>query len=153
MQRLVVARAKPSVCCVFEGLSCQHNNNKAIGEEVSKLSFRMVVQTLEGGVPVIELQGEIDVYTAPQLKQQMIVLMEDGARQILINLSHVDYMDSTALGVLIGGLKRIREMDGNMALICPAPRTRRVFEVTGLDKIFDIYNSQSEALEAVGKGN
>lgn len=117
------------------------------------MSFKMVVRMLEGDIPVIEMQGEIDVYTAPQLKQQMIVLMEDGASVILVNLTLVEYLDSTALGVLIGGLKRMRETDGNMILICPAPRIRRVFEVTGLDKIFDIYNSEADVLEAIGKGN
>lgn len=116
------------------------------------MSFKMLVKSLDGGLPVIALEGEVDVYTAPQLKQQMIVLLEDGAKQIVVNLTNVEYLDSTALGVLIGGLKRMREMDGNMSLICPAPRIRRVFEITGLDRIFDIYTSETEAVEAVGKG-
>lgn len=112
----------------------------------------MYVRTLDEGLPVIELEGEVDVYTAPQLKQQMIVMLEGGAKQILVNLANVEYLDSTALGVLIGGLKRMREMDGNMTLVCPSPRIRRVFEITGLDKIFDIYQSESEAADAIGKG-
>jgi anti-anti-sigma factor len=73
------------------------------------------------------------------------------AKELVVDLTKVDYLDSTALGVLIGGLKRMREVEGNMVLICPSPRIRRVFEITGLDKIFDIYNSQEEAQEAVGK--
>lgn len=104
---------------------------------------------MESGVPVIELEGEVDVYTAPQLKQQMIGLLEAGSRQVIIDLTKVEYFDSTALGVLIGGLKRMRERDGNLSLICPNPRIRRVFEITGLDKIFDIYNSVDEAKMAI----
>ena len=115
------------------------------------MNFKMETRTLEKELPVIELEGEVDVYTAPQLKQQIISLLESGARELVVDLSKVDYLDSTALGVLIGGLKRIREMDGNMALVCPSPRIRRVFEITGLDKIFDMFNSESEAQAGIGK--
>lgn len=115
------------------------------------MNFRMDTRTLEREIPLIELEGEVDVYTAPQLKQQMINLLESGAKEMIVDLTKVDYLDSTALGVLIGGLKRMREMDGNMVLVCPSPRIRRVFEITGLDKIFDIYNSVDDAQEAMGK--
>lgn len=115
------------------------------------MNFKMDTRTLERELPIIELEGEVDVYTAPQLKQQMISMLEGGAKEMVVNLTKVDYLDSTALGVLIGGLKRMRERDGNMVLVCPSPRIRRVFEITGLDKIFDIYNTEEEAQEAMGK--
>lgn len=106
---------------------------------------------MEKELPIIELEGEVDVYTAPQLKQQMISLLEGGSKQMVVDLTKVEYLDSTALGVLIGGLKRMRETDGNMVLVCPSPRIRRVFEITGLDKIFDIYDRTDQAQEALGK--
>jgi len=109
------------------------------------VNFGIDTYNLENGVPVIKLEGEVDVYTVPQLKQQMISLLESGTKQIVIDLTKVEYFDSTALGVLIGGLKRMRERDGNLSLICPNPRIRRVFEITGLDKVFDIYNSVDDA--------
>lgn len=109
------------------------------------MNFNIDTYSLDNGVPVIRLEGEVDVYTAPQLKQQMISLLEAGTKQMIIDLTRVEYFDSTALGVLIGGLKRMRERDGNLSLICPNPRIRRVFEITGLDKIFDIYNNVDEA--------
>ena len=111
----------------------------------------METRTVESEPPVIELEGEVDVYTAPQLKQQMISLLESGAKELIVDLTKVEYLDSTALGVLIGGLKRMRERDGNMVLVCPSPRIRRVFEITGLDKIFDIFNAQEDAAESMGK--
>lgn len=117
----------------------------------SEVNFKMDTRTVERELPIIELEGEVDVYTAPQLKQQMISLLESGATELVVDLTKVDYLDSTALGVLIGGLKRMRERDGNMVLVCPSPRIRRVFEITGLDKIFDIYNTEQEAQEAMGK--
>lgn len=109
------------------------------------MNFKIDTYNLEDEVPVIKLEGEVDVYTAPQLKQQMIALLESGTRQMIVDLTAVEYFDSTALGVLIGGLKRMRERDGNLSLICPSPRIRRVFEITGLDKIFDIYSTSEEA--------
>lgn len=115
------------------------------------MNFRIGTRTMESGAPVIELEGEVDVYTAPQLKQQMISLLDAGAKQMVVDLTQVEYLDSTALGVLIGGLKRMRERDGNLSLVCPSPRIRRVFEITGLDKIFDIYNSERDAEEALGR--
>ena len=93
----------------------------------------------------------VSAMSAMMIKQQIIGILETGARYLVVNLSKVDYLDSTALGVLIGGLKRMREADGNMLLVCPSPRIRRVFEITGLDKIFDIHDSESEAQEALGK--
>lgn len=113
------------------------------------MNFKIDTFSLENGTPVIVLEGEVDVYTAPQLKQQMISLLEAGAKQMIIDLTKVEYFDSTALGVLIGGLKRMRERDGNLSLICPNPRIRRVFEITGLDKIFDIYNTTEEAKSGI----
>jgi len=115
------------------------------------VNFRIGTRDLDSGVPIIELEGEVDVYTAPQLKQKMISLLDAGAQQMIVDLSKVEYLDSTALGVLIGGLKRMRERDGNLSLICPSPRIRRVFEITGLDKIFEIYNSERDAEEALAR--
>ena len=116
------------------------------------MNFNISARSLSSSIPLIELEGEVDVYTAPQLKQQMISLLEQGHKEMVVDLTKVEYLDSTALGVMIGGLKRVRERDGNLSLICPSARIRRVFEITGLDKIFDIYNSEEEAkAELVGK--
>jgi len=115
------------------------------------VSFKIHTQTGDDGVPVIQLEGEVDVYTAPQLKQQIIAALEAGSKQMVVDLSKVDYLDSTALGVMIGGLKRIRETDGDMVLVCPSPRIRRVFEITGLDKIFGIHDTVDQATTSVGK--
>ncbi len=109
------------------------------------MNFKISTRSSKNEIPLIELEGEVDVYTAPQLKQQMLSFLDSGANEMVIDLTKVEYLDSTALGVLIGGLKRIRERDGNLALICPNQRVRRVFEITGLDKIFNIYSSEVEA--------
>lgn len=115
------------------------------------MNFKMETHAVGTEPPIIELEGEVDVYTAPQLKQQLVRLLESDTKELVVDLTKVDYLDSTALGVLIGGLRRMRERDGNMVLVCPSPRILRVFEITGLDKIFEIYNSLDDAAESMGK--
>lgn len=99
---------------------------------------------------ILEVEGEIDVYTSPQLKQELVKQAESGTKHLIINLSKVEYLDSTGLGVLIGGLKRLREVEGNLALVGPGMRILRIFEITGLDKIFDIHQSEAEAAAKEG---
>jgi len=108
------------------------------------MNLKMNTRSIGNEASIIDLEGEVDVYTAPQLKQQSITLLDGGVKRVVINLTSVEYLDSTALGVLIGGLKRLRERDGTLDLICPNPRIRRIFEITGLDKIFDIYATEEE---------
>jgi len=98
----------------------------------------------------LEIEGEVDVYTSPELKQHLVKLAEGGVKRVIINLSKVQYLDSTGLGVLIGGLKRLREGEGNLVLVGPGMRILRIFEITGLDKIFDIYPTEEEAAAKEG---
>jgi anti-sigma B factor antagonist len=98
------------------------------------------------GVAVIGLNGEVDVYTSPRLKQEMVDLLNRGQVHLIVDLNSVEYLDSTGLGVLIGGLKRARERDGDLRLICENMRILRIFEITGLTKIFEIDRNEEEAL-------
>lgn len=99
---------------------------------------------------ILEIEGEVDVYTAPQLKQDIAQIAESGVKHLIINLSKVEYLDSTGLGVLIGGLKRMRENQGDLVLVGPGMRILRIFEITGLDKIFDIYETETDAAAKEG---
>jgi anti-sigma B factor antagonist len=131
----------------FKVANLSYSIGKDGGERMNlKVETRSLNQTT-----VIDLEGEVDVYTAPHLKQRIIDLLDSGAKHVTVNLSNVDYLDSTALGVLIGGLKRLRERNGTLDLICPNPRIKRIFEITGLDKIFDIYNTEEEVLQKIGE--
>jgi anti-sigma B factor antagonist len=113
------------------------------------MNLRVETQTPQDGVAVVALSGEVDVYTSPRVKQEIVDLLNRGLTRIIVDTTKVEYLDSTGLGVLIGGLKRSRERDGDLRLICNNPRILRIFEITGLTKIFDIHNSETEALEAV----
>ncbi len=101
---------------------------------------------------IVHLQGEVDLASAPQLRRELYDIIDQGHRWIAIDLSDVDFMDSTGLGVLIGALKRLREADGSLALAGFKPAVSRVFEITGLDRIFTIHASLSEIGVATGGG-
>jgi anti-sigma B factor antagonist len=94
---------------------------------------------------ILAVKGEIDVYTAPRLREQLVELVSQGHRQIVVDLEGVDFLDSTGLGVLVGGLKRLRSNGGDMALVCTQPRILKVFEITGLTTVFSISASVDEA--------
>lgn len=98
------------------------------------------------GRAVLAVQGEVDVYTAPQFREQLIQLVDQGHRKIVVDLEGVEFLDSTGLGVLVGGLKRVRSHDGDLALVCTQRRILKVLEITGLTKVFDIHDSVDSAV-------
>jgi anti-sigma B factor antagonist len=99
-----------------------------------------------GSRTIVSVGGEIDVYTAPKLRDQITELVSDDRHDLLIDLEGVDFLDSTGLGVLVGGLKKVRAQDGSMELICSQDRLLKIFRITGLAKVFTIHDSQAAAL-------
>jgi anti-sigma B factor antagonist len=97
---------------------------------------------------VIAVSGEIDVYTAPKLRERLITLVEEGSYQLIVDMEGVEFLDSTGLGVLVGGLKRVRAHDGLIDLVCTQGRILRIFKITGLNKVFNIYDSVADAVAA-----
>jgi anti-sigma B factor antagonist len=95
---------------------------------------------------VVEVGGEVDVATAPRLREKLISLVNDGRYHIVVDLGAVDFIDSTGLGVLISGLKRVRTHDGELVLVCTEARILKVFEITGLTKVFPVYGSVDDAV-------
>ncbi len=98
------------------------------------------------GWAVLSVTGEVDVYTAPRFREKLIELVSQGKHQIVVDLEGVDFLDSTGLGVLVGGLKRLRSHDGDLALVCTQNRILKVFEITGLTKVFSIHDSVDSAV-------
>ena len=96
---------------------------------------------------VLAVKGEVDVYSAPRLREKLVELVSQGHRQIVADLEGVDFLDSTGLGVLVGGLKRLRSHDGDLSLVCTQPRILKVFEITGLTTVFRISSSVAEATD------
>jgi anti-sigma B factor antagonist len=100
------------------------------------------------GFTVIAVGGEIDVYTAPRLRERLIGLVESGSYQLIVDMEGVEFLDSTGLGVLVGGLKRVRAQDGWIDLVCTQSRILRIFRITGLNKVFSIFNTVADAVAA-----
>ena len=100
------------------------------------------------GYTVVAVGGEIDVYSAPRLRERLLDLVEAGNYQMIVDMEAVEFLDSTGLGVLVGGLKRVRAHDGWIDLVCTQSRMLRIFRITGLNRVFSIHNSVAEAVAA-----
>lgn len=90
---------------------------------------------------VLNLSGELDVYTAPKLKEALLPLTKKKDHLVEVNLAEVDYMDSTGLGIFIHALKNSKEYGSRLKLINPQERVSRLFKITGLDEIIDLHNT------------
>lgn len=106
------------------------------------------VTEYDNGTTVLAVRGEVDVYTAPRLREKLVELVSKGKHEIVVDLEAVDFLDSTGLGVLVGGLKRLRSHEGDLSLVCTQQRILKVFEITGLTKVFTIYESVDAATTA-----
>ncbi|HSL67955.1 MAG TPA: STAS domain-containing protein [Actinomycetota bacterium] len=104
-----------------------------------------VASRSEGDWTVLDVNGEVDLFTAPKLREHIVGLVDEGRHRIVVNLKGVEFMDSTGLGVLVGALKRLKEKDGALALVCPKGPVERVLTVTGLNKVFAIHDSVEQA--------
>ena len=113
------------------------------------LDIKVNVRESAGDCYVVDLTGEIDVYTSPKVKDAIGELIDRGVYNLVINLEKVRYIDSTGLGVLIGGLKRVREHGGSVNLVCTNPQIKKIFDITGLVKIFGIFEDEDAAMKAL----
>lgn len=111
--------------------------------------FALSEERLENGAHVVAVSGEVDIFTAPDLKRTIARAIEGGARLLVVDLTHTRFLDSTALGVLIGAVKRLRPLDGRLAIVNTEPSTAKTFQITGLDRIFTIVPTRDEAVKAI----
>ena len=100
------------------------------------------------GTTIVSVGGEIDVYTAPKLRDKITELVAAGSYDLVVDLEAVEFLDSTGLGVLVGGLKKVRAHDGSLQLVCTQDRLLKIFRITGLSKVFSIHDSAESAIAA-----
>jgi anti-sigma B factor antagonist len=114
------------------------------------LNFNVVVRSSpqHATASLVDVEGEVDVLTSPRLKTALAGIVDSGATTLVLNLDQVRYMDSTGLGVIVSALKTIREKDGVIVLTGLSPHLMKIFEITGLRKIFDVYPTEGDALKA-----
>jgi anti-sigma B factor antagonist len=103
---------------------------------------------VKGQWALLAVSGEVDLYTAPQLRERIVELIDEGNHRILVSLEKVGFMDSTGLGVLVSGLKRVKEHEGEFALVSTPPQILRLLKITGLDQVFPLYETVEEAVRA-----
>ena len=114
------------------------------------MNFDINAERAEGNVWVIALSGEVDLYTAPEFKETLLDVIGQGATHVVVDLTDTTFIDSTTLGVLVGGVKRLRSNDGQLSLVCSDRNITKIFEITGLDRVFTIYPSREEAVATIG---
>ena len=114
------------------------------------MNFEINTEHLGDGAYVISLGGEVDLYTAPEFKQQLLEVIGQGGRNVIVDFTDTTFIDSTTLGVLVGGVKRLRTNDGQLSLVCSDRNITKIFEITGLDRVFTIYPTRAEAVEQIG---
>ena len=113
------------------------------------MNFDIKTEQLGDDAFVISLAGEVDLYTAPEFKQQLLEVIGQGGKQVIVDFSDTTFIDSTTLGVLVGGVKRLRTNEGQLALVCSDRNITKIFEITGLDRVFTIYPTRVEAVANV----
>ena len=111
--------------------------------------FALTEESLDVDRHVIAVRGEIDLFTAPELKQKLTDAIEAGTTRIVVDLTETTVLDSTALGVLIGAVKRLRSREGALVIVNVDQNIAKTFEITGLDQIFTILSTREDAIAAL----
>jgi anti-sigma B factor antagonist len=110
--------------------------------------MRLGVETeeVDPRVCVVAPAGELDLYTCPEFENELMRVISNGAERVVVDLTQTTFLDSTALGVLLGARESLRAHDGKLSVVCADESILRVFEVTGLHRIFEIQRTRAEAL-------
>ena len=116
------------------------------------MNFDIKTEQLGEGAYVISLAGEVDLYTAPEFKQQLLDVIGQGGKEVVVDFSDTTFIDSTTLGVLVVGVKRLRTNDGQLSLVCSDRNITKIFEITGLDRVFAIHGTREEAVSKLSGG-
>lgn len=119
-----------------------------LGTEGPRAGFALTERELDERTTLIEVEGELDLSTAPKLKWPLVHALRARRDRFVVDLSAVTFMDSTALGVLVG-VRRSLPRGARLAVVCEHPDVLRIFEVSGLDAGFDIFATRDEALAHV----
>jgi anti-sigma B factor antagonist len=101
------------------------------------------------GIPVLDVVGEIDIYTTPQFKEAVGMVIDEGKRGIIINMEQVSYMDSSGFGTLLSATKRLRPLSGSLHLVGCNDAISRMLQITRLNTIFGVHRTEAEALAAI----
>ena len=119
------------------------------------MDLSVQVEELSGkgdGWSCARVAGELDIATAPKLREQLLGAISAHGPQVVVDLTDVGFLDSTGLGVIVGVLKRARTLGGDLRLVCPNANIRRVFEITALDRTMPLADSVDDVLVELSGG-
>ena len=102
----------------------------------------------ESGVEILDVRGELDIYTSPKLRTAIQEALAGGRARLVVNLLNTTYLDSTALSVLTSALKQARDAGGTVALVYNQPQIEKIFTITGLHEVFPVFRGEPEAISA-----
>lgn len=114
--------------------------------------FNVEVESLNGGVGVFAISGELDQATAGELREPLHAAIDGETRAVVIDMTDCGFIDSTGLGVVVEAWKQLQERNGEkaaFAICCPEPEVRRLLEVTGLDQAIPLRATREEAIDAL----
>ncbi len=109
------------------------------------MNFEIVEKTLDN-VKVIKVIGELDALVAPKLKERMSKLIETDVINFVIDFEELVHINSLAMGIFRGNLKTVKEIGGDIKLVKLNDHIKTIFEMVGLDEVFEIYETEEEAL-------
>ena len=103
----------------------------------------------DGDSAILVMGGELDYEVSPQIKARLVGAIKAGSRRLVLDLSEVTFIDSTAIGVLAGTVARLDDVGGgSLAVVSTHEKVLQIFEITGLDSVITVYSSREEALSA-----
>jgi anti-sigma B factor antagonist len=137
----------PGVINLYEGWQSEDTREGDALSDMGGVFLHTQVKDV-GGIKVVELEGEIDLSTAVVFKETVYEVIESGHTDVVIDLNGLEFMDSTGLGVLVAALKKTSTEGGSIRLICDKRSILKVFTITGLDKVFSIYDNLQRCLDA-----
>lgn len=111
------------------------------------MEFKLATADLGDGIVSVSVAGEVDLATAPELKDALAEVVQNGATGVLVDLSKATFIDSTTLGVLMGAVKRLRPSGGELVIACHDSNIRKIFEITLLDRVFKIFDTPGPGVE------
>jgi len=112
------------------------------------VTMELVISTENAGAScTIALDGEVDVYTSPRLRQELTEVIDSGCVNVVVDLQNLGFIDSSGLGVLVSALRKVKEHGGTLRLVCTKEGILKIFRITGLDKVFPLFPTVDEALE------
>ena len=119
---------------------------KVVGGFLMELNVRE-----KDGITILDIEGEIDLYNAPNLKNIINGLIDERRYEIILNLEKVSYIDSSGIGAIISSLSNLKKYQGSLKLLNVQAAVRKVFELTKLVSFFEIYSNESEAIMSFKK--